>query len=167
MGRLTLTTALVMLLGSGPLSAAPLFDQPSYLRQLPEQTYSLLNRCFNDFYRATDFTPTISNSYFSRPDLYNFVALPLAITARNGFQFEVFGQLYSLAAQSYVHMSEDQSLYGTIRADLMGSRRDQVAVGTGIGYPLTPTLSLKALLSTNQIPGYGTANYAVGMVWRF
>ena len=32
---------------------------------------------------------------------------------------------------------------------------------------LTTRLTVKALASSNEIPGYGSANYAIGMEWHF
>lgn len=93
--------------------------------------------------------------------------MPLAITPQAGFQLEVFGQLYNRASQSYVHMSQDMSLYRMIRADMMGNTNDEVALGMGLGIPLTAQLTFKALLSSNEIPGYGAANYAIGFEWRY
>ena len=143
------------------------FEVPDYLLRLPEQTYQLIERNFSTLYQQTDFTPQITNSYFNRSDLYNFVGVPLAITPQAGFQLEVFGQLYNRASQSYVHMSQDMSLYRMIRADMMGNTNDEVALGMGLGIPLTAQLTFKALLSSNEIPGYGAANYAIGFEWRY
>ncbi|MFM5464256.1 hypothetical protein ACET66_09370 [Aeromonas simiae] len=165
MGKTSSGLLLTALLVTLPAAATP--TAPFYLLELPSQAYGALAGTFSHLYNATDFTPTITNSYFSHSDLYNFAGVPLAITARNGFQFELFGQLYSQSSQGYVHMSEDQSLYGVIRADLMGSQRNQIAGGAGLGVPLSPSLSLKAIASTNEIPGYGPANLAVGMEWHF
>ncbi len=58
------------------------FDVPDYLLQLPQQTYQLIESNFSRLYQQTDFTPQITNSYFNRSDLYNFVGVPLAITPR-------------------------------------------------------------------------------------
>ncbi|MFA7260817.1 MAG: hypothetical protein WC013_15065 [Aeromonas bestiarum] len=143
------------------------FDVPDYLLQLPQQTYQLIESNFSRLYQQTDFTPQITNSYFNRSDLYNFVGVPLAITPQAGFQLEVFGQLFNRASQSYVHMSQDMSLYRMIRADMMGNTNDEVALGMGLGIPLSPQLTFKALLSSNEIPGYGAANYAIGFEWRY
>jgi presqualene diphosphate synthase len=143
------------------------FDVPDYLLQLPQQTYQLIESNFSRLYQQTDFTPQITNSYFNRSDLYNFVGVPLAITPQAGFQLEVFGQLFNRASQSYVHMSQDMSLYRMIRADMIGNTNDEVAIGMGLGIPLSPQLTFKALLSSNEIPGYGAANYAIGFEWRY
>ncbi|MFG0832046.1 hypothetical protein ACF8OI_00600 [Aeromonas bivalvium] len=147
--------------------ASPRFELPDYLLQLPRQSYLLMQESFSALYRKTDFTPAITNSYFNYSDLYKFAGLPIAITPQAGFQLEVFGQLYNLASQSYVHMSQDLSLYRMLRADMIGNPNDQIAVGMGLGIPLTPLLTFKALASTNQIPGYGQANYAMGFEWRY
>jgi presqualene diphosphate synthase len=147
--------------------AAPRFEVPEYLLQLPRQSYQLIQQSFRSLYQQTNFTPSITNSYFNYSDLYKFVGVPLAITPQAGFQLEVFGQLYNLASQSYVHMSQDMSLYRMLRADMIGNPNDQMAVGMGLGVPLSPMLTVKALASTNQIPGYGQANYALGIEWRY
>ncbi len=147
--------------------AAVRFDVPDYLLRLPQQTYQLIESNFNHLYQQTDFTPQITNSYFNRSDLYNFVGVPLAITPQAGFQLEVFGQLYNQSSQSYVHMSKDLSLYRMIRADVIGNPNDEVAIGLGLGIPLSARLTFKALLSSNEIPGYGAANYAIGFEWRY
>jgi len=83
------------------------FEVPDYLLRLPEQTYQLIERNFNTLYQQTDFTPQITNSYFNHSDLYRFAGIPLAITPQNGFQMEVFGQLYNKSSQIYAQMSQD------------------------------------------------------------
>lgn len=143
------------------------FEVPDYLLRLPEQTYQLIERNFNTLYKQTDFTPQITNSYFSHSDLYRFAGIPLAITPQNGFQMEVFGQIYNKSSQIYAQMSEDLSLYRTLRVDMMGDQNDEIAVGMGLGIPLSANLTVKALASSNEIPGYGSANYAVGVEWHF
>lgn len=143
------------------------FDVPDYLLELPQQTYAVIEGNFNRLYQHTDFTPQVTNSYFNRSDLYHFVGVPLTITAQSGFQLEVFGQLYNRASQSYVHMSQDMSLYRMIRADLIGNSNDQIAIGIGLGIPLAQQLTIKAIASSNDIPGYGAANYAIGLEWDY
>ncbi|ALP39816.1 hypothetical protein [Aeromonas schubertii] len=165
--RSPLLSPLLLALFCAPLAASPLVTLPGYLQQLPAQAYGELRRSFDDFYQATDFTPAITNSYFSDSELYDFVGVPLAITARNGFQLELFTQAYSLSNQSYLHLNQDQSLYGILRADLMGRQKDQLAAGVGIGIPLTASLSLRAIASTHELPGYGSSRYAIGMEWHF
>ncbi len=132
-----------------------------------EQTYRLIERNFSTLYQQTDFTPQITNSYFNHSDLYRFAGIPLAITPQNGFQMEVFGQLYNKSSQIYAQMSQDLSLYRTLRVDMMGDQSDEIAIGMGLGIPLTTRLTVKALASSNEIPGYGSANYAIGMEWHF
>lgn len=143
------------------------FEVPDYLLRLPEQTYRLIERNFSTLYTQTDFTPQITNSYFNHSDLYRFAGIPLAITPQNGFQLEVFGQLYNKSSQIYTQMSQDLSLYRTMRTDIMGDQSDAIAIGMGVGMPLNARLTVKALASSNDIPGYGSANYAVGLEWRF
>ena len=143
------------------------FEVPDYLLRLPEQTYRLIESNFSTLYQQTDFTPQITNSYFNHSDLYRFAGIPLAITPQNGFQMEVFGQLYNKSSQIYAQMSEDLSLYRTLRVDMMGDQTDEVAIGMGLGVPLSKRLTLKALVSSNEIPGYGSSNYAIGMEWHF
>lgn len=143
------------------------FEVPDYLLRLPEQTYQLIERNFSTLYQQTDFTPQITNSYFNHSDLYRFAGIPLAITPQNGFQMEIFGQLYNKSSQIYAQMSQDLSLYRTLRVDMMGDQSDEVAIGMGLGIPLGARLTLKALASSNEIPGYGSANYAIGMEWHF
>lgn len=143
------------------------FEVPDYLLRLPEQTYQLIESNFSTLYKQTDFTPQITNSYFNHSDLYRFAGIPLAITPQNGFQLEVFGQLYNKSSQIYAQMSEDLSLYRTLRADMMGDQSDEIAIGMGLGIPLSASLTVKALLSSNEIPGYGSSNYAVGVEWHF
>lgn len=147
--------------------AAVRFDVPDYLLRLPQQTYQLIESNFNHLYQQTDFTPQITNSYFNHSDLYRFAGIPLAITPQNGFQMEIFGQLYNKSSQIYAQMSQDLSLYRTLRVDMMGDQSDEVAIGMGLGIPLGARLTLKALASSNEIPGYGSANYAIGMEWHF
>lgn len=143
------------------------FEVPDYLLRLPEQTYQLIERNFNTLYAQTDFTPQITNSYFNHSDLYRFAGIPLAITPQNGFQMEVFGQLYNKSSQIYAQMSQDLSLYRTLRVDMMGDQSDKIAIGMGLGIPLSARLTVKALASSNEIPGYGSSNYAVGVEWHF
>ena len=161
--------ALLGLLTLLPLvaNAAYRFDVPDYLARLPEQTYRIVEQNFNSLYQQTDFTPQITNSYFNHSDLYRFAGIPLAITPQNGFQMEIFGQLYNKSSQIYAQMSQDLSLYRTLRVDMMGDQSDEVAIGMGLGIPLSARLTLKALASSNEIPGYGSANYAIGMEWHF
>lgn len=66
-----------------------------------------------------------------------------------------------------MHLSEEMSLYQVMRVDLMGNPNDRLAIGVGIGVPLTPLLTLKAIASGNDIPGYGSAKYAIGIEWRY
>ncbi|WP_439843270.1 hypothetical protein [Aeromonas taiwanensis] len=143
------------------------FEVPDYLLRLPEQTYQLIERNFNTLYQQTDFPPQITNSYFNHSDLYRFAGIPLAITPQNGFQMEVFGQLYNKSSQIYAQMSQDLSLYRTLRVDMMGDQSDAIAIGMGLGIPISNRLTVKALASSNEIPGYGSANYAVGVEWHF
>ena len=105
------------------------FEVPDYLFRLPEQTYQLIERNFSTLYQQTDFTPQITNSYFNHSDLYRFAGIPLAITPQNGFQMEIFGQLYNKSSQIYAQMSQDLSLYRTLRVDMMGDQSDEVAIG--------------------------------------
>ncbi|ENY72259.1 hypothetical protein [Aeromonas diversa] len=165
--RSLLLSPLLLGLLTAPLAASPLVSVPDYLQQLPAQAYGELKRSFDDFYRATNFTPAITNSYFRDSELYDFVGVPLAVTPRSGFQLELFAQAYSLSNQSYLHLNQDQSLYGILRADLMGRQKDQLAAGIGVGIPLTASLSLRAIASTHELPGYGSARYAIGMEWHF
>lgn len=160
------TLVACVLLSSAAMAGEP-FKVPDYLQRLPEQTYRLIERNFNTLYAQTNFTPEITNSYFNHSDLYRFAGIPLAITAQNGFQMEVFGQLYNKSSQIYAQMSEDLSLYRTLRADMMGDQSDEIAIGMGLGIPLGTRLTVKALASSNDIPGYGSSNYAIGMEWRF
>ncbi|MFM5549687.1 hypothetical protein ACET8J_04875 [Aeromonas veronii] len=161
--------ALLGLLALLPLAAnaAYRFDVPDYLARLPEQTYRIVEQNFNTLYQQTDFTPLITNSYFNGSHLYKFVGVPLAISAQSGFQLEVFGQVYNRASQAYMHLSEDMSLYRVMRVDLMGNPNDQLAIGFGLGVPIAPLLTLKAIASGSDIPGYGSAKYAVGFEWRY
>lgn len=161
--------ALLGLLALLPLSAnaAYRFDLPDYLARLPEQTYRIVEHNFSTLYQQTDFTPQITNSYFNDSHLYKFVGVPLVISAQSGFQLEVFAQAYNRASQAYIHLSEDMSLYRVMRVDLMGNPNDQLAIGFGLGVPLTPLLTLKAIASGNEIPGYGSAKYAIGVEWRY
>ena len=168
MRTLRLATGLTTLLYMSSAMAAPLFSEPpSYLLTLPEQAYGSLSHTFADFYRATNFTPTVTNSYFSHSELYDFAGLPLAIAERNGFQLELFTQLYSQSSRAYLNLNQDQSLYGILRADLMEHPYDQWAGGIGIGVPINKYTSVRALASTQEIPGYGSANYAVGFEHHF
>ena len=66
-----------------------------------------------------------------------------------------------------MHLSEDMSLYRVMRVDLMGNPNDQLAIGFGLGVPITPLLTLKAIASGSDIPGYGSAKYAVGVELRY
>lgn len=161
-----LTLVTCALLPQAALAGAR-FEVPDYLLRLPEQTYRLIERNFSTLYQQTDFTPQITNSYFNHSDLYRFAGIPLAITPQNGFQMEVFGQLYNKSSQIYAQMSQDLSLYRTLRVDMMGDQSDEIAIGMGLGIPLTTRLTVKALASSNEIPGYGSANYAIGMEWHF
>ena len=77
------------------------------------------------------------------------------------------GSLYNKSSQIYAQMSQDLSLYRTLRVDMMGDQSDEIAIGMGLGIPLTTRLTVKALASSNEIPGYGSANYAIGMEWHF
>ncbi|ELM3615155.1 hypothetical protein RYR54_000756 [Aeromonas sobria] len=148
-------------------NAAYRFDVPDYLARLPEQTYQIVEHNFSTLYQQTDFTPQITNSYFNDSNLYKFVGVPLVITAQAGFQLEVFGQVYNRASQAYTHLSQDMSLYRVMRVDLMGNPNDQLAIGFGLGVPLSPQLTLKAIASGSDIPGYGSAKYAVGFEWHY
>ncbi|MGL5597295.1 MAG: hypothetical protein ACRDDA_04070, partial [Aeromonas sp.] len=118
--------ALLGLLALLPLTslAASRFDMPDYLARLPAQTYQIVEQNFNSLYQQTDFSPQISNSYFSDSQLYQFVAIPLVITAHAGFQFEIFGQAYNRASQAYMHLSEDMYLYRAIQVNLMANPND-------------------------------------------
>ncbi|MFB2828426.1 hypothetical protein ACE1BS_02140 [Aeromonas jandaei] len=148
-------------------NAAYRFDVPDYLARLPEQTYHIVEHNFNTLYQQTDFTPQITNSYFNESNLYKFVGVPLVISAQSGFQLEVFGQAYNRSSQAYMHLSEDMSLYRVMRVDLIGNPNDRLAIGFGLGIPVSPQLVLKAIASDSDIPGYGSANYAVGFEWRY
>lgn len=148
-------------------NAAYRFDVPDYLARLPQQTYRIVEQSFSTLYQKTDFTPQITNSYFNGSPLYQFVGLPLAISAQSGFQLEVFGQIYNRASQAYMHLSEDMSLYRVMRVDLMGNLNDRLAIGVGLGVPLSPQLTLKAIASGSDIPGYGSAKYAIGVEWYY
>ena len=164
---LTAVTLITCILLPSAAMAGSRFEVPDYLLRLPEQTYQLIERNFNSLYQQTDFTPQIVNSYFNHSDLYRFAGIPLAITPQNGFQMEIFGQIYNKSSQIYAQMSQDLSLYRTLRVDMMGDQSDEVAIGMGLGIPLSSRLTLKALASSNEIPGYGSANYAIGMEWHF
>ena len=118
-----LTLVACALLPQAALAGAR-FEVPDYLLRLPEQTYRLIERNFSTLYQQTDFTPQITNSYFNHSDLYRFAGIPLAITPQNGFQMEVFGQLYNKSSQIYAQMSQDLSLYRTLRVDMMGDQSD-------------------------------------------
>ena len=161
--------ALLGLLALLPLAAnaAYRFDMPDYLALLPEQTYHIVEHSFSTLYQQTDFTPQVTNSYFSDSNLYKFVGVPLVISAQSGFQLEVFGQAYNRASQAYMHLSEDMSLYRVMRVDVMGNPNDRLAIGFGFGMPITPNLTLKAITSGSDIPGYGSAKYAAGVEWRY
>jgi len=117
-----LTLVACALLPQAALAGAR-FEVPDYLLRLPEQTYRLIERNFSTLYQQTDFTPQITNSYFNHSDLYRFAGIPLAITPQNGFQMEVFGQLYNKSSQIYAQMSQDLSLYRTLRVDMMGQHQ--------------------------------------------
>ncbi|MFB2863128.1 hypothetical protein [Aeromonas sp. MdU4] len=140
---------------------------PDYLARLPEQTYQIVEHNFSTLYDQTDFTPQVTNSFFTDSNLYKFVGVPLAISEHAGFQFEVFGQAYNRASQAYMHMSEDMSLYRVLRVDLIGNPNDRLAIGFGLGIPLGSRMTLKAIASGNDIPGYGSAKYAIGFEWRY
>ncbi|MGN5136889.1 hypothetical protein ACTG15_01220 [Aeromonas sp. 164P] len=161
--------ALLGLLTLLPLAAnaAYRFDMPDYLALLPEQTYHIVEHSFSTLYKQTDFTPQVTNSYFNNSNLYKFVGVPLVISAQSGFQLEVFAQAYNRASQAYMHLSEDMSLYRVMRVDVMGNPNDRLAIGFGFGMPITPELTLKAITSGSDIPGYGSAKYAIGVEWRY
>ncbi len=129
-----LTLVACALLPQAALAGAR-FEVPDYLLRLPEQTYRLIEHNFSTLYQQTDFTPQITNSYFNHSDLYRFAGIPLAITPQNGFQMEVFGQLYNKSSQIYAQMSQDLSLYRTLRVDMMGDQSDEIAIGMGLGIP--------------------------------
>ena len=143
------------------------FDVPDYLARLPEQTYQIVEQSFSTLYQQTDFTPQITNSYFNGSPLYKFLGVPLAMSAYSGFQIELFGQAYNQASQAYIHLSQDMSLYRVIQVNLMDSINDKLAIGLGFGIPLSPQLTLKAITSTSDIPGYGSAKYAIGVEWHY
>ena len=120
--------------------------------RLPEQTYRLIEHNFSTLYQQTDFTPQITNSYFNHSDLYRFAGIPLAITPQNGFQMEVFGQLYNKSSQIYAQMSPRIS---PLSHPAGGHDGDQATDRHrhGAQHPLTTRLTVKALASSNGDPG--------------
>mgnify|MGYP007088046421 CR=1 FL=1 len=141
-----LTLVACALLPQAALAGAR-FEVPDYLLRLPEQTYRLIEHNFSTLYQQTDFTPQITNSYFNHSDLYRFAGIPLAITPQNGFQMEVFGQLYNKSSQIYAQMSQDLSLYRTLRVDMMGDQSDEIAIGMAADPDPTPA---ERLLQTEE-----------------
>jgi len=118
---------------------------------------------FDNLYQQTEMLPSVSSSYFHESSLYDLYALPLTLTsARDGVQFEVFGQLFDQRSQLLSNMSQDAVLYSYMERRQDYQRTD-VALGFGFGYEMSKDVLLKTLFSTGSIPGYGDSNLAIGV----
>jgi len=143
-------------------SNAQLFAPKGYVSSLSAESLHELSRAFGNLYDKTEVLPSVSRSYFHESSLYNLYALPLTLTpSRDGVQFEVFGQFYDQRYQPLCNMSRNSVLYPYMERRQNYEHTD-LALGFGLGLEMTKEVSLKTLLSTGTIPGYGDANLAIG-----
>jgi len=139
-----------------------LFAPKGYISSLSAESLHGLNRAFSSLYEKTDVLPSVSRSYFHESSLYNLYALPLTLTpSNNGLQFEVFGQFYDQRYQPLCNMSRNAVLYPYMEKRQNYEHTD-LALGFGLGLEMSKDVSIKTLFSTGTIPGYGTANLAIG-----
>ena len=64
-------------------------------------------------------------------------------------------RLYNKSSQIYAQMSQDLSLYRTLRVDMMGDQSDEIAIGMGLGIPLTCLLYTSSTPGVNKLQSWG------------
>lgn len=144
-----------------------LFDMDSFYH-IPIATYHCLDNIFTSFYNKVTFKTAIADSTFQNSEHYELVSIPLIAENEQGLQIEFFGSFSDLATQHLSNISSDQALYeyysNTAQWDLYDS---SFTIGAGISFNTSEQSKIKLLISSNEMPGYGTSNALVGFESKF
>ena len=142
--------------------------RPSSLLRLSAEQFAVLGEIFEKTYQDTDFSPTLTNSYFSDSALYDMVAVPVIQTPFNSFRLELFSHIYDPKYSVYNQLHED-SVYHNLGQRQMSYLVDKsdIAVGLGFVAPLNETMSMRTIISSHDIPGYGDSNFSVGLEFKY
>ncbi|MDO6762088.1 hypothetical protein [Agarivorans sp. 1_MG-2023] len=142
--------------------------RPSSLLRLSAEQFALLGDIFEKTYEDTDFSPTLTNSYFSKSELYDMVAVPVIQTPFNSFRVELFSHIYDPKYSVYNQLHED-SIYHSLGQRQMSYLVDKTDIAVGLGFvaPLNDKVSMKTIVSSHDIPGYGDSNFSVGLEFKY
>ncbi|MGY5453285.1 hypothetical protein ACVFI8_20420 [Agarivorans sp. MS3-6] len=142
--------------------------RPSSLLRLSAEQFALLGDIFEKTYQDTDFSPTLTNSYFAKSELYDMVAVPIVQTPFNSFRIELFSHVYDPKYSVYNQLHED-SIYHSLGQRQMSYLVDKsdIAVGLGFVAPINQQLLMKTIVSSHEIPGYGDSNFSVGLEFKY
>ncbi|WP_427981841.1 hypothetical protein [Agarivorans sp.] len=142
--------------------------RPSSLLRLSAEQFALLGDVFEKAYQDTDFSPTLTNSYFSNTQLYDMVAVPVIQTPFNDFRVELFSHIYDPKYSVYKQLSENSVYHNLGQRQLSYlTNKSDIAVGLGIVAPLNDTMSMKTILSSHDIPGYGDSKFSIGIEFKY
>ncbi|WP_432452961.1 MULTISPECIES: hypothetical protein [unclassified Agarivorans] len=142
--------------------------RPSSLLRLSAEQFALLGHLFEQAYQKTDFSPTLTNSYFAESDLYELVAIPVVQTPFNSFRLELFSHIYDPKYSVYTQLHKDSIYHGLGRRQLAYlADKSEFAVGLGFVAPLSEYLSLKTIISNHDIPGYGDSKFSLGFEFKY
>ncbi|BEU03071.1 hypothetical protein OAG1_18710 [Agarivorans sp. OAG1] len=142
--------------------------RPSSLLRLSAEQFAVLGEIFEKTYQDTDFSPTLTNSYFSDSELYDMVAVPVVQTPFNSFRLELFSHIYDPKYSVYNQLHED-SVYHNLGQRQMSYLVDKTDIAVGLGFvaPLNEQMSMRTIISSHDIPGYGDSNFSVGLEFKY
>ena len=142
--------------------------RPSSLLRLSAEQFALLGDVFEKAYQDTDFSPTLTNSYFSNSQLYDMVAVPVIQTPFNDFRLELFSHIYDPKYSVYKQLSENSVYHNLGQRQLSYlTNKSDIAVGLGFVAPLNDKMSMKTILSSHDIPGYGDSKFSIGLEFKY
>ncbi|WP_026958718.1 hypothetical protein [Aliagarivorans taiwanensis] len=141
--------------------------QSTFLR-MGDKSFRTFYEAFQKAYEKTDFTPTLTNSFFDDTELYDVVGIPVAQTPLEGYQLELFAQLHDPRYSAYRAMGRD-SVYYDIAERQLAYKMDKTDIGVGLGFmtPLSPSVNLRSMISSHDIPGYGDSRFVLGLDMKF
>lgn len=135
---------------------------------IPIATYQYLNTVFTSFYNKVTYNTDITDSTFKNSALYELVSIPLISKNKHGFNVELFGNFSDPSTLLLTNVSMDQALYNYYaRTELLDIYNSTLSLGAGISLNTGKNSKIKVLISSNNMPGYGSSNALLGFEARF
>jgi len=135
---------------------------------IPVATYHYLDNVFTSFYNKVIFNTDIKNSTFQDSTHYELVSIPFIAENEEGLQIELFGNFFDPSMQRLSNISADQALYNYYSSTEQWDLYDcSFSIGAGVSFNTGEQSKIKVLISSSEMPGYGTSNALLGFESKF